>query len=617
MLKNRKVFFTFVAIYSVLAGVLMAPLLETGIRNSTVWPEGDASLAIWACAFVAHIPNWFHPFGPFYTDTIYHPYGLNLLANTTSVGLAILMIPVTWLVGPLGAFNVSVFLSIVLSGTAMMWSLRRVVMNPIARGLAGLIWAFSPFAMGAFDWGWTNFVFLAVPPLIFWGLVELLHTTISPRRLGLGVGVVLGLQTIIGAEIAAITVVAVTTVLIIVAVPYCLVRRRLPGELTWLRLWRVGLWTLAGFAPIAVPVALFAGLGPAHLNSWVWAEWFIKGGWSWSGLVNNPIGVGSLGYHWDPVYPSSLFFGWPAVIATGVAMVFLRSASARVVSIIGLIGLWFMRGSAAFFNPLAIVWALPMFRNIIPGRFIVLTWFAVAVLTAMCIDRASKFFTKRAKVARLQIPVFAVCLIIVFYQPAHAVIGAGPWHTQSPRSEPTLTKYSQSLSQPKVVMPFPLWKGGASIIQQATENLNIKLVSGWGPQPGFSAREEIAAKFLVLMSASWLPLPTHQQLEEANSFLNSRLVDTILIPRHIGIPRDRGYLQPYQVAALFTYMYGPPQEYGNAWKWERPHGDRWQLTTQIAPLTEKQWQRCAWGVGHYNPRGVPLCVIKAAGTTPR
>lgn len=609
-------FLAFVALYSVLAALLMSPLLDTGFRNSTVWPEGDASLAIWACAFVAHLPNWLHLHGPFYTDTIYHPFGLNLLANTTSVGLAIFMIPVTWLIGPLGAFNLSIFISIVLSATAIMWCLRRVVSSPLARGVAGLVWAFSPFAMGAFYWGWTNFLFLAVPPVIFWGLVELVHTTVSPRRLGLIVGLALGIQTLIGAEVAAMTVVGVLAILVFVGVPYAAYRRRWPLDLTWSRLWRVGAWALTSFIPIAVPVALFAAYGPAHLSTWVWPKWIITGGWSWSRLVADPIGIGSLGFHWNPVFPSSVFFGWPLIVAAGFAMIFLRGPVARIVSVLGLMGLWFMRGSAVL-TPLTIVWNLPLFRNIIAGRFVIFTWFAVAVLAAMCVDRAVDFFNTRPTVRSVRIPVVALGLIIAFYQPAHAVIGAGPWNTQSPRHELALSQYAESLHTTKVVMPFPPWKGGASIIQQATENLDIQLVSGWGPQPGFSPREEAASHFLVYMNATLLGLPTHQELEDANFFMNSRGVDTILIPRRIGIPRERGYIQPYQLAALFTYMYGQPEEYGNSWKWEKPQGQKWHLTHEIGLLTKEQWKRCAWGVGRYNPRGVPLCVIKASSHTPR
>ena len=613
MLRNHKVSFIFVAVYAVLAAVLMSSLLDTGFRNSTVWPEGDASLAIWACAFVAHLPNWLHLYGPFYTDSIYYPHGLNLLANTTSVGLAIFMMPVTWILGPLAAFNTSVFASIVLSATSMMWSLKRVVPNSVARGFAGLVWAFSPFAMGAFYWGWTNFLFLAVPPLIFWGLVELVHADIPPRRLGLTVGIALGLQTLIGGEVAAITVVAVVATFLITGIPYLLVRRHLPAQLTWRRLRSVGLWTLTGFAPIAVPTALFVALGPAHLNTWVWPEWVIKSGWSWSGLVNNPIGVGSLAHHWDPIYPSAVFFGWPAVIATGIAMVFVRNATARIVSILGLIGVWFINGVGAAFNPLAIMWNLPLFRNIVAFRFVLATWFAVAVLTAFVLERAMTFFRSHAVRPLLQIGSIAICLIVVFYQPANAIIGSAPWHTQSPRHEISLTEYSKSLSEPKVVMPFPLWKGGASIIQQAREHLRIKLVSGWGPQPGFTAREGAASIYLVQMGTNFMGLPTRFNLQEANFFINSRQTDTILIPRHFSIPRERGYLEPYQMTALLTYMYGPPQPYLDAWKWERPKGRQWQLTPTMGPLTAKQWKRCAWGLGRINPRGIPLCVVKAAG----
>ena len=70
----------------------------------------------------------------------------------------------------------------------MMWSLKRLIPSPYARGVAGLVWGFSPFAMEAFYWGWPNFLFLVAPPLVLWALVELLHATSTPKRLLLRVG---------------------------------------------------------------------------------------------------------------------------------------------------------------------------------------------------------------------------------------------------------------------------------------------------------------------------------------------------------------------------------------------------------------------------------------------
>ena len=620
MLRNHKVSLSFVALYTAITLALMSPLAKTGIRNSTVWPEGDASLPIWTNGFVSHLSQWFHDGAPFYTDSIYHPHGLNLLANTTSFGLAVLLIPITWLVGPIGSFNVSMFISPILSATAMMWCLKRVVPSPSARGVAGLIWGFSPFAMEAFYWGWPNFLLLVAPPLVMWALIELLHRDISPRRLGLVVGVALAIQVTIGAEIAALCVVATAIAVVFFGLPYLAVRRRLPGQLDWIRLGRTSAWATLGFTPIGLPVALYATFGPAHLDTWVWDEVFMRTGTPWSPLVNDPIVSGSLGFRWDPVMPNHFFFGWPALITLALAAALLRHPLARVVSVLGLVGIWFMRGGDAFLHPLEIFWRLPVFRNIISGRYIVFTWFALAVLTAFAMSAGLKFLRARDVRPPVQAGVVAAMLFVVLYQPAHAVIFAGPWHTQSPRHDPALSLYGKNATSTKVVMAYPAWKSASSMIQQVTEPLHIKLIGGWGPQPGYSSRELSTATYLLRINAGLMPLPSHERLVELNAFVNSRKVDTILIPRHFSFSKERGYIEPYQAAALFTYMYGAPRELLGSWIWEKsdhaPHGS-WQLDASMNPLTEKTWQRCAWGVGNVNPRGVPKCVVKASEAAAR
>jgi len=611
MLRNHKVSLSFVALYTVITAALMSPVATTGLRNSTVWPEGDASLPIWAYGYVSHLSQWFSGGAPFYTDSIYHPHGLNLLANTTSFGLAVMLIPVTWLIGPIGSFNLTMLLCPVLSATAMMWSLKRVIPSPYARGVAGLVWGFSPFIMEAFYWGWPNFLFLVAPPLIFWALVELFHNDIPSRRLGMFAGVMLAVQITIGGEVAAMSTVGVIVVAILVGLPYVAIRRRLPNDVSWSRLTTTLMWSIIGFVPLGVPVALFAALGPAHLDKWVWSEGFMKAGFNWSPLVNTPIVRGSLGYWWYPVMPNHFFMGWPLLIVGGLAILLLRHSVARTVAVVGLVGLWFMRGGAAYFNPLRILWALPVVRNIVPGRFIMLTWFAIAVLTAFAVANVTAFLKKRNWNPRVRVSLIVVSLCAVFYQPAHAVIFAGPWHTQSPRHDPALTVYGKSLTSTKVVMVYPVWKSAASMIQQVTEPLHIKLIGGWGPQPGYSTQEIDGAIYLLKANNGLLPIPTNTQLVDVNRFVNLRHVDSILIPRHYSFEKERGYIQPYQISAVLTYLYGPPKELLNAWLWEKPSNGAWHRYANFTTITEKQWQRCAWGVGNVNPRGVPLCIIKA------
>lgn len=611
MLRQHRVSLAFLALYSTIMLALMSPLATTGIRSSTVMPESDPAQPIWALGYVAHWHNWFHLGGPLFTDAIYFPHGLNVLANTTSFGLAILFLPVTLLLGPMASFNVIMFAGPVVSGAAMMWALRRHVDSSVFRGLAGLVWGFSPFTMEAFYWGWPNFVVLVAPPLMLWFFTELLHNTFSPRKLGLVLGVALSLQITVGAEVAALCLVGCIGTIVIAGTGYLVARRQWPGQLSWERLRKVTLWSGVGFAPLGLPVVGFATQGPAHLASWVWHDAFIKSPHSWGALVSEPVVKAQWDPFWFPVVPSHFFFGWPAVVGIAVAIVVIRHSLVRVMGVLALLGLWFMRGEAALLNPLSLLWHLPVVRNIFSSRFIIFTWFAAAVILAVGLQELTKFLADRHLALRTRGVVVAVLLVTLLVQPIHAIVATGTWDVQSSRRDAGLTEYAHRGTEPRVVMTYPAVKSSASMIQQATEGLTLKLVGGWGPQTGFSRSDDAAASYLIKAQHWLLPLPQRRNIAAVNDFIARRHVDAIIIPRQLTFPLKRGYMQPYQMVALLTYMYGSPAKLADTWIWERPHDSQWHVRSTTFVLTERQWRRCAWGVGRFNPDGVPFCVNKA------
>lgn len=601
----------FLGLYSGIMMALMSPLLHTGFRNSTVWPENDPVQPIWALAYVARPENWLHHGGPFFTDAVYFPHGLNLLANTTSFGLAILLIPVTWILGPIGSFNLIMFVSPILSGAAMMWALRRYVSSPLYRGVGGLVWGFSPFALEAFYWGWPNFVFLVAPPLFLWFFSELLHEKYSSRQLGLIFGTALSLQVTVGAEVAALCVVASIGTVLVAGGLFFVSQRTLPGHLSWQRLRTTALWGVIGFAPLGLFVTGYATFGPSRMATWVWNDSFIKGAHSWSALVTNPVVTGRWDPLWFPRIPSHFYFGWPALLAFVAAVILIRRGLMLTMGVVALLGLWLMRGEAALLHPLVILWHLPVVRNIISGRFVIFTWFAFAVIVAVGLQELMTYLSRRSLPGAVRGSVAVALCVIVLYQPAHAIVAAGPWTVQSSRHDAGLSAYAAQSSAPRVVMTYPAVKSSASMIQQASEHLPLKLVGGWGPQTGFTAADDKAASFLMKAQHWLLPVPSRADLEAVNSFLIRRNVDAIVIPRHLNFPIRRGYMQPYQTVTILTYMYGPPEKLIDTWIWERPRGVGWRLQSTSGVLSERQWRRCAWGVGRFNPDGVPFCVAKA------
>ncbi len=86
---------------------------------------GDTSLMTWFLAWPAHAIS--HGLSPLFSTDLFHPGGVNLLANTAEVGLGVLLAPVTWLSGPIASLNVALTLSPALSALAMFVLLRRWV----------------------------------------------------------------------------------------------------------------------------------------------------------------------------------------------------------------------------------------------------------------------------------------------------------------------------------------------------------------------------------------------------------------------------------------------------------------------------------------------------------
>lgn len=581
----------------------MSPLLTSGLRRSTVWPEGDASISIWANGFVAHFWTW-NP-SPLFSSGVFAPHGMNILANTTSFGLALLLAPVTWLVGPVASFNLELFLLPIASAVAMQWSLRRLIPSPVARGIAGLIWGFSPFAMEALYWGWPNFLYLVTPPLLLWVCSELVRSQWSVRRLGVVTGVAMSLQLLIGGEVAAMCLVAMAIVVMVTSI-WSVSTRRLPGELSVARLGKFVGWTSLTAAPVGLGAAIFALAGPAHLQSWVWPEAVFKISVPISSLWSGPVASGAFHPGWEPVYPSHFYFGPLLLVAMVASALAARRALGWIALGLAVVGVWLIRGVRAPLHPFAILWRLPVVHNIVVGRYVLVTWFAAAIAIALGVDTLLRVLRQRDWSPNFALATVATLTVAILIAPALAIIDAGPWHSQTPRVDRGLTWVARHEPGTPVVVAFPFNESSAAMIQQVDEHLRLRLLGGWGPQPGYAASEIPAETTLVYLSEIRTGQPTAAQLRAIATFFAAHGVTDLVIPRHVTTPLERGYLQPYQIVAAFTEIYGLPSVAAGDWHWDLRHGPQ---RGQPVVLPTKRWEYCAWGIGRVNPSAVPACVI--------
>lgn len=195
--------------------------------------------------------HWFpfavtHGENPLVTDWMHWPYGLNALWNTAVPLLALALAPVTLVAGSVTAFNVGLILGPVVSGLVLVAALGPYVGRTgrgwAARGIAGALYAFSPFHLAHTIAGHLNLTWSLLPPL----LLLLAHHLFArgPLRRPWTVGAVAGLalvgQLVLYTQTLAIGVIFLVVTAIVLALRF---PRRVPAHL---RGWSGPDWPASG-----------------------------------------------------------------------------------------------------------------------------------------------------------------------------------------------------------------------------------------------------------------------------------------------------------------------------------------------------------------------------------
>lgn len=159
--------------------------------------SSDQALFEWLLAYGAHALT--HGQNPFFTDLLNVPDGVNLAVNTSVTVYAIVVAPLTYLVGAPATFLV--VLTANLAGTAFSWYWllsRHLVRSTPGAVLGGLFLGFAPgivaHANAHLNWsaGW-------VAPLLIWGVLRLRQPG-RWRRNGILLGVLVAVAFSIAAE---------------------------------------------------------------------------------------------------------------------------------------------------------------------------------------------------------------------------------------------------------------------------------------------------------------------------------------------------------------------------------------------------------------------------------
>ncbi|WP_143230920.1 glycosyl transferase [Actinosynnema sp. ALI-1.44] len=312
------------------------------------------------------------------------PFGVNMMANTSVLGLGIPLSPITWLFGPGTTFLVVLTGGVAGSAAGWYWVISRyLVDNRIGAAVGGAFCAFAP-PMITHATAHPNFTALFVLPFIVARVIRLARGE-SLLRNGFILGLLVAYQVFLGEEPLLIAATAL--------VVYGLAR---PSVLSTHLLKGIGIAGLVAASIVAYPL---------------WQQFF--GPQSYTSMGHGGAGndlatmtaFGSYSIAGDPdsagrisINPTeeNAFFGWPLVILVVVLAIWLwRVAAARalvitaaVMAVLSLGWLLKVNGEETWLPlPWLAVSQLPLYDSLLGARFAMACVPTIGILLAMACQR--------------------------------------------------------------------------------------------------------------------------------------------------------------------------------------------------------------------------------------
>jgi hypothetical protein len=584
---------TAAGLYLLLAVLVWWNVWSSHPTSTTTCGCGDSSLFTWFLEWPAYALS--HGLNPLYSTAMFFPHGVNLVANTSELAFGVALAPVTWLFGPVATLNVALTLSPALSALAMFVLLRRWVSWMPAAFVGGLFYGFSPLILVSLTDAHLMVGMAATAPLVVACLDELLF---RQRRKPILTGVVLGLlvtvQFFIGSEVLA-TMVLIGVIGIVLVVAWGALhpselRRHLPYALVGLA---AGVVTAA--ALLAYPV-WFALAGPAHISGPVWPGLYL--GYEGTVLKSFVIPAAAspsftnfahrVGGYQGPSLSSQYFgFGAVAVLVGGVA-VWWRDRRLWLFGAVAVITAVFSWGAAPkSWRPWQLFSGLPQLENIIPSRFVLITYLAVAVMVGLIVDHtfvavSGRHAAKRAHAAERRrqrrrpwsgAVAGLVVATVAVVPPAVYLAQSMPITTQPV----VLPAWFQNVAphlrgrQVLLVLPVPFAAIQSSLTWQAVDAMHYSMVGGGGPG-GVTQRAGKERKGqVVIANASFAfngQTVTPADIVSVRRALDDWGVTMVVIPDQNDLPPYDRISSVVSAAALITAATGaPPVHQAQAWVW--------------------------------------------------
>jgi len=359
------------ALYLLAAIALLSPLWRDPANRVLAHNYKDQIFFEWVLTNAAHA--LVHLDNPLFTTKLNAPYGLNLLANTSILGLALPLAPLTLLAGPHVTFAALVTLA--LAGTAAAWCfvLDKLLQHRRAAAIGGAWCGFAP-AMISHATGHPNIAGQYVVPFLVWAVLRLREPGPAVRR-GLVLAALVVVQAFINEEVLFLTALALG----VFVAGYAAVRPRELAHRVPDALKTLATTALAAGATLAYPL-YHQFLGPQHyrglpadvlgygsdLAAFVaFARRSVAGdAAAVAGLVSGPT-------------EENTFFGWPLLLVLVAVVVWLRSdpvvralgGTAAAFSVLSLGSRIHLAGDdTGVPGPWALLDELPLFDSVVPSR---------------------------------------------------------------------------------------------------------------------------------------------------------------------------------------------------------------------------------------------------------
>ena len=542
---------------------------------------GDAARFIWYFEWPAFALA--HGHSPLWSAWMLHPTGVNLLNDTSVLGLGLVLAPLTWLLGPVASMNVALGVAPMLSATTCFVLVRRFGGARWSSWLAGLIFGFSPFVLTELALNQINIAFLGLLPLMVVVLDELLVVQRHrPRTAGLVLAALVVVQFFIGIEV--LVIVALTGVVALIAILLSTARLEPAARERRLRHGVLGLgWAVGASAVVLAYPLWFYFRGPAHLSGPVWGgaalasyglvpRSFVDP----AGLATLEVSMKNFGGYQGPVLPGLGYLGVGLLLLSVLCSICgWRRPVVRLATLLALVAAALsLRPGGHVPVPWSLLRHLPILSDVVELRFLVVVTLCAAVVIGLGVTDFAALVERNIAGWFGRALVF-VLVVLALVPTAMAMLDNIPL-TARPVVLPTWFHSSEATtSSPKVLLTYPFPSSGlqSSLAWQAVDAMAWAQAGGGGPAgvPARAGDHQRAALVLDEGSLGLGPLPaiSTRNVTSVRSALDAWGVTTIVVPLDRDLPvYERGRSRAWAVAFLTAVEGTAPRLEHTAMVWQ-------------------------------------------------